>query len=103
MHKPTLNSRSNASRRNFLKGTTMASALALVQPAGVRGGAYCEDGANALPAAFSTLKPLGARVHPITADDLHGRLLQGQKLMAELTPERDAVFCAPGTSLDYFP
>jgi Xaa-Pro dipeptidase len=102
MHKPTLNSRSNASRRNFLKGTTMASALALVQPADVRGGTNCEDGASALPAAFSTLKPLGSRVHPITADEFHGRLVQAQKLMAELTPKCDALFFAPGTSLYYF-
>src|SRR5260370_37524707 len=30
MHKTTLNSRSTSSSRNFLKGTTMTSALALV-------------------------------------------------------------------------
>ncbi len=80
----------------------MASALALVQPADVRGGTNCEDGANALPTAFSTLKPLGSRVHPITADEFHGRLLQAQKLMLDLTPKYDALFVAPGTSLYYF-
>jgi len=80
----------------------MASAFALVQPADIRGGTNCEDGASALPAAFSTLKPLVSRVHPITADEFHGRLVQAQKLMAELTPKCDALFFAPGTSLYYF-
>src|SRR5260370_1987930 len=101
MHKTALNSRSKASRRNFLKGTAMASALVLVRPGDVQSGTNCEDG-GALPAAFSTLKPLGSRVHPITAEEFHGRLLQAQKLMAERTPKYDALFFAPGTSLYYF-
>jgi len=79
----------------------MASALVLVRPGDVQSGTNCEDG-GALPAAFSTLKPLGSRVHPITAEEFHGRLLQAQKLMAERTPKYDALFFAPGTSLYYF-
>src|SRR5713226_3993638 len=109
MHKPTLDYRSNASRRHFLKGTAMASALALARPVnditgampGTIPGAMPEDGSSALPAAFSALKPLGSRVHPITADEFHGRLERAQKLIAELKPRYDALFVAPGTSLYY--
>jgi len=60
-----------------------------------------EDGCSALPAVFSTLSPLGSRVHPITADEFHGRLEHAQKLIAELKPRYDALFVAPGTSLYY--
>ncbi len=48
------------------------------------------------------LKPLGARVHPITPDEFRERLLHAQKLMVELRPKYDALFIAPGTSLYYF-
>src|SRR5437879_7583795 len=102
MHKPTLNSRSNASRRNFLKGTAMASALALARQVEGTPRVTDEDGSSALPPAFSALKPLGARVHPITPDEFPERLLRAQKLMAELAPKYDALFVAPGTSLYYF-
>jgi Xaa-Pro dipeptidase len=102
MRKPTLDSRSNESRRHFLKATAMASALALARPADAFAGAMPEDGSGALPAAFSGLKPLGSRVHQITAEEFHGRLLSAQKLMAEVTPKYDALFVAPGTSLYYF-
>jgi Xaa-Pro dipeptidase len=61
-----------------------------------------EDGSGALPQAFSELKPLGERVHPITAEEFRERLLHAQKLMMELTPKYDALFVAPGTSLYYF-
>src|SRR5712692_9427935 len=110
MHKPTLDFRSNASRRHFLKGTAMASALALARPPQALAGAaprsmaeaMHEDDSGALPPAFSALKPLGARVHPITADEFHERLLRAQKLMTERAPKYDALFVAPGTSLYYF-
>jgi Xaa-Pro dipeptidase len=55
-----------------------------------------------LPQAFAGLKPLGARVRPITADEFHGRMLQAQKLMSEQASKYDALFVAPGTSLYYF-
>src|SRR6267378_6274945 len=109
MNKPTLDSRSNASRRHFLKGTAMASAFLVARPVDaiaetIPGApeAMVEDGAGALAAAFSALKPLGSRVHPVTADEFRGRLLLAQKLMAELGPKYDALFFAPGTSLYYF-
>jgi Xaa-Pro dipeptidase len=61
-----------------------------------------EDGSGALPAAFSGLKPLGSRVHPITTEEFRGRLQHAQELMADLAPKYDALFVAPGTSLYYF-
>jgi len=108
MHKPTLDFRSNESRRDFLKGTAIVSALALAlaRPVDALAGAIpstmAEDDSSALPTAFAALKPLGARVHPITADEFRERLLRAQKLMAELAPKYDALFVAPGTSLYYF-
>jgi Xaa-Pro dipeptidase len=80
----------------------MASALALARPVNSQGGRMAENSGAALPAAFAALKPLGSRVHPITAEELHGRLSSAQKLMADLTPKYDALFVAPGTSLYYF-
>jgi len=106
MDKPTPDSRSLASRRHFLKGGATVSALALARPVsaipGGLPGAIPEDGSSALPPAFSALKPLGARIHPIAADEFYGRLQRAQKLMAELAPKFDALFFAPGTSLYYF-
>ncbi|PYU85872.1 MAG: aminopeptidase P family protein, partial [Acidobacteria bacterium] len=106
MDKPTPDSRSLASRRNFMKGSATVSALALARPVsalpGGLAGAIPEDGSSALPPAFSALKPLGARIHPIAADEFYGRLQRAQKLMAELAPKFDALFFAPGTSLYYF-
>ncbi len=57
---------------------------------------------GALPLAFSALKPLGSRVHPIATAEFHERLLGAQKLMSEVAPKYDALFFAPGTSLYYF-
>jgi len=88
------------SRRDFLKtaGATAASALAISTPLPVSPPAD----ADALPAAFANLKPLGSRVHPITADEYRARLQHAQKLMTEASPNYDALFVAPGTSLYYF-
>ena len=98
MHKLTMDSAIRASRRSFLKTTTAASLLAL----GPIANTAAEDGADTLPAIFSSLKPLGSRVHPITAQEFHSRLIHAQKLMSELAPKFDALFFAPGTSLYYF-
>jgi len=81
-----------------LKSAATASALAITPLTR----AVPEDTSGALPEAFANLKPLGARVHPITAEEYHERLLHAQKLMAELAPKYDALFVAPGTSLYYF-
>jgi Xaa-Pro dipeptidase len=98
MHKPTPDSVLHPSRRNFLRNTAAASALALTPGANP----VLEDAGGTLPPAFSTLKPLGARVDPITAEEFHERLVHAQKRMAELAPKYDALFFAPGTSLYYF-
>ena len=79
-------------------GAAAASAVALTPAARVAEAS--EPGA--LPQALAGLKPLGERVHPITADEFHERMLRAQKLMAESSPKYDALFVAPGTSLYYF-
>jgi Xaa-Pro aminopeptidase len=98
MRKLTMDSAFRASRRSFLKSTTAASVFALAPIANTA----AEDDVDTLPAVFSSLKPLGSRVHPITAEEFHGRLIHAQKLMSELAPKFDALFFAPGTSLYYF-
>jgi Xaa-Pro dipeptidase len=98
MHKPTPDSVLHPSRRHFLRNTAAASALALTPGANP----VLEDAGGTLPPAFSALKPLGARVDPITAEEFHERLVHAQKRMAELAPKYDALFFAPGTSLYYF-
>ena len=61
MHKPTLDFRSNESRRDFLKGTAIVSALALAlaRPVDALAGAIpstmAEDDSSALPTAFAAL------------------------------------------------
>jgi Xaa-Pro aminopeptidase len=83
------------SRRNFLLSTATASAISVAVP----------SGATTYPQAstsFSTLQPLGDRVHPITPDEFHGRLLRAQQLMGQPNPKFDALFIGPGTSLYYF-
>jgi Xaa-Pro dipeptidase len=55
-----------------------------------------------LPAAFDKLKPLGDRVKPITAEELQGRLVQAQQLMADAKPQFEALFVTPGTTLFYY-
>ena len=76
----------------------MASALALARQVEGTPRVTDEDGSSALPPAFSALKPLGARVHPITADEFRERLLHAQKLMVELTPNVSASFSGSGSS-----
>ena len=82
------------SRRTFLFST---AAWAITRAASPRSPAQTQT-----PASFSTLKPLGDRVHPITPDEFHGRLLRAQELMGQLNPKFDALFIGPGTSLYYF-
>jgi Xaa-Pro dipeptidase len=45
---------------------------------------------------------VGARVHPIQADEFGQRIEHAQRLMSEATSKYDALFFAPGTSLYYF-
>src|SRR5229473_3440644 len=98
MHKHSSNGVYQPSRREFLKSTASASALAMTPLSR----AMAEGSSGALPEAFSNLKPLGARIRPIATEEYHERLLHAQKMMAELAPKYDALFVAPGTSLYYF-
>jgi Xaa-Pro dipeptidase len=84
------------SRRRFLQSSAAISSLAL---ASSPSSAIAQ---TQLPPSFSMLKPLGDRVHPITPEEFHGRLLRAQELMATLDPKFDAIFLGPGTSLYYF-
>jgi Xaa-Pro dipeptidase len=105
MNKQKLYSHLNNSRRDFIKGSAIGSAAVLARPASSTyfvGSPMTEEGANSLPPAFSGLKQLGARIHPITTEEFQGRMQHAQKLMAELSPKYDAMFVAPGTSLYYF-
>src|SRR5271169_4725981 len=81
------------SRRRFLQSSAAVSAVALAAPA--------KDQAPLSP-SFSTLKPLGERVHPITPEEFHGRLVHAQEVMSRLDPNFDAILLGPGTSLYYF-
>ena len=81
-----------------MKGTAAASVLGMTPTAS----SCSNDETGALPQAFSGLKPLGSRVHPITTEDYRARLEHAQKLMTEHEPKYDALFVAPGTSLYYF-
>ena len=100
MRKQTSSAPGQSSRREFLQsGAALSLAgLAALPKAEPRSA----NEADALPEAFSALKPLGSRVHPITAEEYRGRLEHAQKLMTELDPKYDALFVAPGTSLYYF-
>lgn len=100
MRKQTSSAPSECPRREFLHSgvaLSLAGVSALAKAA-----SNIHNESDALPEAFSALKPLGSRVHPITAEEYHGRLQHAQKLMSELSPKYDALFVAPGTSLYYF-
>jgi Xaa-Pro dipeptidase len=83
------------SRRSFLQSTATASAASLVP-------LTSQNPSSQAPSIFSSLKPLGDRVHPITPDEFHARILQAQSLMSHLQPAFDAILIGPGTSLFYF-
>src|SRR5216684_3925926 len=97
------------SRRQFFQAAGVLSAAALAPK--IPGAADSGDGST-LPPAFSALKALGDRVHPITPDEFHQRIEHAQHLMADATPapsgspsqtaKYEALFFAPGTSLYYF-
>jgi Xaa-Pro dipeptidase len=81
-------------RRTFLQSTAALSALVLPSTSANR--------QSQLPSSFSGLKPLGDRVHPITPDEFHARLLHAQELMSQLNPKLDAILLGPGASLYYY-
>jgi Xaa-Pro dipeptidase len=84
------------SRRRFLFSSAATSVIALGGPS--------ESSAQttAPPASFSTLKPLGDRVHPIAPEEFQARVARAQELMGQQNPKFDALLIGPGTSLYYF-
>ncbi len=98
MRKQTSSAPAQPSRRGFLKGSAALPVAGLATL--TKTNPHTE--ADSLPEAFSGLKPLGSRVHPITPDEYRERLQHAQRLMTELEPKYDALFVAPGTSLYYF-
>jgi Xaa-Pro dipeptidase len=88
------NDPTDLTRRRFLQGAAAMSAVAIAKPRG-----EVED---KLPEAFASLKPLGARVTPLTAEDFFKRLQRAQELMSETSAKYDALFVGPGSSLYYY-
>jgi Xaa-Pro dipeptidase len=95
---PFQSTRVGSTRRKFLKTAGVASGLAL----GPLLGSIMDEKSLTLPKQFDGLKPLGSRVKAITPEEFQGRIAHAQKLMAEASPNYDALFVAPGTSLYYF-
>ena len=87
------------SRRRFLHSAATAAAMIAVPTPAFSSG---EAGADTLPPAFASLKPLGPRVKPITADEVRERVQHAQNWMNDANPKFDALFFATGTGLYYF-
>jgi Xaa-Pro dipeptidase len=85
------------SRRKFIQS---AGAIAALAPAAAV--AQEKTSESSLPSAFAQLKPLGARVKPISSEEYRARIERAQQLLGEQNPKLDALFIAPGTSLYYF-
>ncbi len=82
-------------RRTFIHSTAAASAAALTP-------LPSSSEQPQTSSIFSMLQPLGDRIHPITPDEFHSRLLHAQSLMSQLQPNFDAILIGPGSSLYYF-
>jgi Xaa-Pro dipeptidase len=89
---------SSFSRRRFLRSAAVTSLLPAIPSQAQERKPQTQD---SLPPAFASLKPLGDRVHPITPDEFHERLLRAQEWMGKLTPGFEAIVVGPGTSLYY--
>jgi Xaa-Pro dipeptidase len=98
LEKTSMPTHFGTTRRRFLQSAAAASSLALV-PGSKAAAATSQE---APKADFSSLKPLGDRLKPITAEEFRARLTRAQQLMSDLKPNFDALFFAPGTSLYYF-
>ena len=85
-------------RRRFLQASTAGTALGLLPLPSIA----ADSPPGQLPPAFSSLKPLGERVHPITAEEFHVRIVRAQELMAQANPPLQALLIGPGSSLVYF-
>jgi len=94
------------SRRDVIKTGSLASfglaANAVLRPPTAEGTLLPQQKAVALPPAFDSLKPLGDRVKPIRPEEYEQRIAHAQKLMTDSSPQFQALYVTPGTSLVYF-
>jgi Xaa-Pro dipeptidase len=91
------------SRRDILKTASLATAGATANAINSSAvAAQQTSAAAALPPSFDSLKPLGARVKPISAEEYQQRIARAQQLMTDSKPQIQALFVAPGTTLRYF-
>lgn len=92
------------SRRTFVTTGAGAWAAGVIAPgaAGAATAATAAPQETKLPPAFDSLRPLGDRIRPITADEYRGRIARAQQLMADAKPDYSALCVAPGSSMVYF-
>jgi Xaa-Pro dipeptidase len=90
------------SRRNFVKTGAAAWAAAAIAPARVAAASAAAPQQTKLPPAFDSLRPLGDRIHPITASEFQARIARAQQLMTDAKPDYSALYVAPGSSMVYF-
>ncbi|HXZ18782.1 MAG TPA: Xaa-Pro peptidase family protein, partial [Candidatus Acidoferrales bacterium] len=88
------------SRRRWMGASLLGAAAA--GTAGTFGLEAAPQAARPLPKAFDALKPLGDRVHPITAEEFAARRAHAQALMASAEPAFDALYVTSGSGLYYF-
>ncbi len=92
------------SRRAFLETGFKAgigAGAAALSP-GAASGTQGEQADRQESHAFDSLKPLGDRVRPITADEYQGRIAQAQRLMREAKPPFAALYILSGSSMFYY-
>src|SRR3984885_1495338 len=93
------------SRRDMLKTVSLATAGATTGASAMGAmpaAAPQSSGGSTLPPAFDALKPRGSRVKPVTAEEYQQRIARAQQLMTDAKPQFQAIFIAPGTTLNYF-
>jgi Xaa-Pro dipeptidase len=90
------------SRRTFVKTGATAWAGGVIAPGAIAAAGAAAPQQTKLPPAFDSLRPLGDRIHPITASEFQARIARAQQLMADAKPDYSALYVAPGSSMVYF-
>jgi Xaa-Pro dipeptidase len=93
------------SRRAMLKTASLATAGAAAGASAsgaLSAAAQQTSTGSTLPPAFDSLKPLGSGVKPVTPEEYQQRIARAQQLMTDAKPQFQALFIAPGTTLNYF-